>query len=145
MKKIILLNIVLFSLLAFGQNEKQKNKTQFQTSGIRQKSNNKLVNFITRNGDQLKDGEKVFRFIGVNAPNINGQYDGYKNANPESGYLYDPIELSFEMENYFKDMDQMGVTVFRNLGILVADGTLEYEALVDVAYKYNETAFRKNR
>ncbi|RKD90336.1 glycoside hydrolase 5 family protein [Mangrovibacterium diazotrophicum] len=100
-------------------------------------------NFITRHGDQLMDGKQVFRFIGVNAPNINGHYDGYMNTNPESGYLYDPIELSFEMESYFEDMAQMGVTVFRTWGITVEDGSGEFEALVNGAYSYNETAFRR--
>ena len=100
-------------------------------------------NFITRNGDKLKDGENIFRFISVNTPNINGHYDGYKNTNPESGYIYDPIELSFEMEAYFKDMVQMGVTVIRTWGITVEDGAGEFEALVSGQYSYNETAFRR--
>lgn len=104
---------------------------------------NAFTNFITRNGDQLKDGEKVFRFIGVNAPNINGHYDGYKNTNPDCGYTYDPIELTYEMESYFKDMDQMGITVFRNWGITVADGSGNFEVLVEGPHKYNETAFRR--
>ncbi|MHA4846185.1 cellulase family glycosylhydrolase [Flavitalea antarctica] len=99
--------------------------------------------FITRKGDRLYDGQKIFRFVGVNAPNINGHYDGYKNTNPESGYVYDPIELSFEMESYFKDMAQMGVTVFRNWGITVSDGSNEYESLVTGPNTYNETAFRR--
>lgn len=104
---------------------------------------NPFANFISRSGDQLKDGEKVFRFIGVNAPNINGHYDGYKNTNPDCGYAYDPVELTFEMENYFKDMSQMGITVFRNWGITVADGSGEYEALVTGVRTYNEKAFRR--
>jgi hypothetical protein len=102
-----------------------------------------FTNFITREGDQLKDGNRVFRFISVNTPNINGHYDGYKNTNPGSGYIYDPIELSFEMEAYFKDMVQMGVTVIRNWGITVEDGTGEFEALVTGPGTYNETAFRR--
>jgi len=104
---------------------------------------NPFTSFIKRNGDKLTEGDKIFRFIGVNAPNINGHYDGYKNTNPDCGYAYDPMELTFEMESYFKDMDQMGVTVFRNWGILVEDGSGEYEALVEGAYKYNEKAFRR--
>lgn len=99
--------------------------------------------FITRDGDQLKDGKNIFRFISVNAPNINGHYDGYKNTNPDCAYIYDPIELSFEMEAYFKDMVQMGVTVIRTWGITVEDGTGEFEALVSGQYSYNETAFRR--
>jgi len=104
---------------------------------------NAFTNFITRDGDQLKDGKNVFRFISVNTPNINGHYDGYKNTNPESGYIYDPIELSFEMEAYFKDMVQMGVTVIRTWGITVEDGSGEFEALVTGPHSYNETAFRR--
>lgn len=100
-------------------------------------------NFITRDGDQLKDGKNIFRFIGVNSPNINGHYDGYKNTNPESGYVYDPMELSFEMEAHFKEMVQMGVTTFRNWGITVEDGSGEFEALVSGRNTYNETAFRR--
>ncbi|MPR37363.1 hypothetical protein [Salmonirosea aquatica] len=102
-----------------------------------------FTHFITRDGDQLKDGEKVFRFISVNTPNINGHYDGYKNTNPASGYVYDPIELSYEMEAHFKDMTQMGVTVIRTWGITVADGSGEFEALVTGPDSYNETAFRR--
>ncbi|RYY25491.1 MAG: hypothetical protein EOO04_11870 [Chitinophagaceae bacterium] len=100
-------------------------------------------NYITKKGDRLYDGEQIFRFVGVNAANINGHYDGYKNTNPESGYVYDPMELSFEMESYFKDMTQMGITVFRNWGITVSDGSNEFEALVTGANSYNEQAFRR--
>ncbi|UBM59972.1 hypothetical protein LAG90_04825 [Marinilongibacter aquaticus] len=99
--------------------------------------------FITREGDKLMDGHKLFRFIAVNAPNINGHYDGYKNTNPSSGYIYDPVELDYEMEAYFKDMEQMGVRVFRTWGITVSDGLGEYEALVEGKGEYNETAFRR--
>jgi mannan endo-1,4-beta-mannosidase len=102
-----------------------------------------FTNFITREGDQLKDGNNIFRFISVNTPNINGHYDGYKNTNPDCGYIYDPVELSFEMEAHFKDMVQMGVTAIRNWGITVEDGTGEFEALVTGPYSYNETAFRR--
>ena len=55
-----------------------------------------FTNFVTRDEDQLKDGKKIFRFISVNTPNITGHYDGYKNTNPESGFIYDPIELTYE-------------------------------------------------
>jgi len=99
--------------------------------------------YITKIGDKLYDGQKVFRFIGVNAPSINGQYDGYKYTNPESGYAYDPTELSYEMESYLKDMSQMGVTVFRTWGITVAKGSNEYEALVTGANTYNKVALRR--
>jgi hypothetical protein len=102
-----------------------------------------FTNFVTRDEDQLKDGKKIFRFISVNTPNITGHYDGYKNTNPESGFIYDPIELSYEMEAYFKDMVQMGVTVIRTWGITVEDGSGEFEALVTGPYSYNETAFRR--
>lgn len=105
--------------------------------------NNSFENYIIRRGDQLIDGDKVFRFIGVNTPNINGHYEGYRNTNPGSSYAYDPIELSFEMENYFKDLDQMGVTVIRTWGIPVNDGSGEYEAVVEGPGKYNETALRR--
>lgn len=102
-----------------------------------------FTHFITREGDKLKDGNKVFRFISVNTPNITGQYDGYKNTNPASGYIYDPMELSYEMEAYFKDMAQMGVTTIRTWGITVEDGTGEFEALVTGPRAYNEAAFRR--
>lgn len=99
--------------------------------------------YISRKGDKLYDGDKIFRFIGVNTPGINAHYEGYPNTNPASGFAYDPTELSFEMEGYFKDMLQMGVTVFRNWGIPVADGSNQYEALVSGPHTYNETAFRR--
>jgi len=99
--------------------------------------------YITKKGDRLYDGENVFRFVGVNAPAINGHYDGYKNTNPESGYVYDPLEMSFEIESYFKDMAQMGITVFRTWGITVSNGSNEYESLVTGVNTYNETAFRR--
>ncbi|ODS82930.1 MAG: hypothetical protein ABS46_07645 [Cytophagaceae bacterium SCN 52-12] len=104
---------------------------------------NNFAHFITRDGDRLKDGDQVFRFISVNTPNINGHYDGYKNTNPGSGFIYDPMELSFEMEAYFKDMAQMGVTAIRTWGITVEDGTGEFESLVTGPYTYNEAAFRR--
>ncbi len=102
-----------------------------------------FTHFITRKGDQLMNGTSVFRFIAVNTPGITGPYDGYKNTNPASGYLYDPIELSYEMEAHFKDMAQMGVTMIRTWGITVDDGSGEYEALVTGPDAYNETAFRR--
>jgi hypothetical protein len=104
---------------------------------------NAFTHFITRDGDQLKEGNRVFRFISVNTPNITGHYDGYKNTNPASGYVYDPMELSYEMEAHFKDMAQMGVTVIRTWGITVDDGSGEFEALVTGPRSYNETAFRR--
>lgn len=58
-----------------------------------------FLHYITKSGDKLYDGQNVFRFMGVNAANINGHYDGYKNTAPEFGYAYDPIELSYEMES----------------------------------------------
>lgn len=102
-----------------------------------------FLHYITKSGDRLYDGKKVFRFIGVNAPSINGHYDGYRNTNADLGYAYDLTELSYEMESYFKDMSQMGVTVFRTWGITVADGSKEYEALVTGANTYNEVALRR--
>ncbi|WP_339867026.1 cellulase family glycosylhydrolase [uncultured Algoriphagus sp.] len=89
------------------------------------------------------DGDKVFRFVGVNSPSITGPYDGYRNTSATSKYAYDPPELTFEMESYFKDMDQMGVTVFRNWGITVSNGSDDYEAFVEAPGIYNETAFRR--
>lgn len=102
-----------------------------------------LSQFITKSGDKLYEGQHVFKFIGINAPTINGYYDGYRNTAAEFGYAYDPIELSYEMESYFTDMSQMGITVFRNWGITVADGSKAYEALVTGANTYNEVAFRR--
>lgn len=102
-----------------------------------------FLHYIKKSGDKLYEGKKVFRFIGVNTPGINGQYDGYRNTPPHAGYAYDPTELSYEMEGYFKDMAQMGVTVFRTWGITVANGSKEYEALVTGADTYNETALRR--
>lgn len=102
-----------------------------------------FLHYITKSGDKLYEGEKIFRFIGVNAPSINGHYDGYRNTNPESGYAYDPTELTYEMESHFKDMSQMGVTVFRTWGITIANGSKEYEALVTGANTYNEVALRR--
>ena len=99
--------------------------------------------YITRNGDKLYEGNKVFRFIGVNAPSINAHYDGYRDTNPESGYAYDPTELGYEMESYFQDMSQMGVTVFRTWGISVSDGSNDYEAFITGRHQYNEAAFRR--
>jgi len=104
---------------------------------------NAFTHFITRAGDRLKEGNQVFRFISVNTPTINGHYDGYKQTNPASGYVYDPVELSYEMEAHFKDMAQMGVTVIRTWGITVNDGSGEFEALVSGPHTYNETAFRR--
>lgn len=102
-----------------------------------------FLHYITKSGDKLYEGQTVFRFIGVNVPDITGHYDGYKNTAPESGYAYDPTELGYEMENHFVNMSQMGVTVFRSWGITVANGSGEYEALVTGANTYNETAFRR--
>jgi mannan endo-1,4-beta-mannosidase len=102
-----------------------------------------FTDFITRDGDQLKEGKRVFRFISVNTPNISGHYDGYKNTNPASGFVYDPMEHTYEMEAHFKDMAQMGVTVIRTWGITVDDGSGEYESLVTGPSAFNETAFRR--
>lgn len=47
------------------------------------------------------------------------------------------------MEDYFKDMVQMGVAAIRTWGISVEEGSGEFEALVTGPYSYNETVFRR--
>ena len=64
--------------------------------------------FITRQGNQLFDGDKPFRFVGANMPGIMLPYD-FTLYLPERMNLPTP----WEQEDAFKTLDQMNLRVLR--------------------------------
>ncbi|QNN21900.1 hypothetical protein HED60_06320 [Planctomycetales bacterium ZRK34] len=71
--------------------------------------------FITRDGDVLKDGDQVYRFIGVNMPGLNLPYDYFYGID-ERMILPTP----WEQEDGFKTMQRMGVTCVRTWNLSIA-------------------------
>src|SRR5690242_17095867 len=68
-----------------------------------------MQHFITRSGDQLKDGDKPFRFISVNIPNLQLIEDAFSFTG-KSAWRW-PNE--FEIEDALESVRQMGGTVVR--------------------------------
>jgi mannan endo-1,4-beta-mannosidase len=97
-------------------------------------------NFITVQGDQLMDGNKPFRFISFNIPNllIVEDYVPFTGTNPWC------LPDEFELQDALATVHQMGGTVVRTYSIPVwrsNDPPAESSYVLDVD-KYNEDAFR---
>ena len=73
------------------------------------------VNFITRRGDQLMDGDRVFRFVSFNVPNLMVIEDAYDFTRPHPWRW--PNE--FEIEDTLESIRQMGGQVVRTYVISV--------------------------
>jgi len=97
-------------------------------------------NFITVRGDQLMDGNKRFRFISFNIPNLLIIEDNMPFTTPNPWCLPD----AFELQDALATVHQMGGTVVRTYSIPVwrsNDPPAESSYVLGVD-KYNENAFR---
>ncbi|MBM4095021.1 MAG: hypothetical protein FJ276_37265, partial [Planctomycetes bacterium] len=66
------------------------------------------MNFITRKGNRLMDGDREYRFMGANMPGMMLPYD-FTLFLPERMHLPTP----WEQEDAFKTLDQMNCRVVR--------------------------------
>lgn len=97
-------------------------------------------NFITVRGDQLMDGDKPFRFISFNIPNLLIVEDNLPFAGTNAWRLPD----EFELQDGLATVHQMGGTVVRTYSIPVwrgDDPPAEASYILGID-KYNENAFR---
>lgn len=95
--------------------------------------------FITRDGDQLMDGDKVFRFIGVNMPGLDLPYDYFYGIRERM-----VMPTPWEQADGFKTMVRMGVTCVRTWNLpIAAPGEKDAERFKAVLGpgKFNESAF----
>ena len=99
-----------------------------------------LKSFITRRGDELYDGDKPFRFISVNIPNLQIVEDNFApSAKTAWGW---PNE--FELNDALESVRQMGGTVVRTYVLSVRRKGSDMGDNVHVLGpgKFNEEAFR---
>jgi hypothetical protein len=102
-----------------------------------------LVNFITRQGDKLMDGDREFRFIGANMPGLILPYD-WTLYLPERLHLPTP----WEQEDGFKTLDQMNLRVVRLWNLPIREPNLKpTEGRMTWHYvqgpgRFNEESFR---
>ena len=73
------------------------------------------MNFITRRGDKLFDGDKPFRFISFNIPNLMVIEDAYEFTKPNPWRWPD----EFEIEDALESVRQMGGQVVRTYVVSV--------------------------
>ena len=96
--------------------------------------------FITRQGDKLMDGDREFRFVGVNVPGVFIPYD-YTLDIPSRMVL----PTVWEIEDSFKTLQQMnaGCVRWHLLPMRAPNATLPipYEAVLAPG-RFNEAAFR---
>ncbi len=100
----------------------------------------KAANFITRRGDQLFDGERPYRFISMNIPNLMVQEDAYEFTKPNPWRWPD----EFEIEDSLESVRQMGGQVVRTYVLSVRRDGSDMGNIVDVERpgKFNEEGFR---
>jgi hypothetical protein len=99
-----------------------------------------LASFITRSGDKLMDGEKEYRFIGFNIPNLQMVEDNYALGAKSPWRLPDEFELTDALES----VRQMGGTVVRTyvLSVRRAGSDMGDDVYVRGPGEFNEEAFR---
>ena len=99
-----------------------------------------LQNFITRKGDQLIDGEKPFRFISFNIPNLLVIEDAFEFTKPSPWRWPD----EFEIDDALESVRQMGGQVVRTYVISVFREGSDMGKTVHVLApgKFNEEGFR---
>lgn len=97
-------------------------------------------NFITREGNVLKDGDSTFRFLSFNIPNINFIEDEMYFRKPH------PFRLptSFEIRDAFESVKAMGGTVVRSYTFPVKreNDTLGIPRYVVGPGKFDESSFK---
>ncbi len=99
-----------------------------------------LQNFITAHGDQLFDGDKPFRFISWNIPNLHLIEDQFA-ANATNAWC---LPNRFEINDALATVREMGGTVVRTYAISVERGS-DPPANASHVWgpgKFNEEAFR---
>ena len=98
-----------------------------------------LQNFIAARGDQLLDGDKPFRFISFNIPNLLLVEDNLPFTETNAWRLPD----QFEITDALATVRQMGGTVVRTYSITVARGENPpaQVSMVLAPDKFNEQAF----
>ena len=96
-------------------------------------------NFITARGDRLMDGDRPFRFISFNIPNLLLVEDNYPFAQTNAWRLPD----QFEITDALATVRQMGGTVVRTYSITVmrGDNPPAQASQVLAPGKFNEEAF----
>jgi hypothetical protein len=97
-------------------------------------------NFITRRGDQLYDGDQLFRFISWNIPNLMVIEDAYQFTRPNPWRWPD----EFEIEDALESVRQMGGQVVRTYVISVHREGSDMGQFVHVRRpgEFNEEGFR---
>lgn len=100
----------------------------------------KPAHFITRRGDQLFDGERLYRFVSMNIPNLMVQEDAYEFTHPNPWRWPD----EFEIEDALESVRQMGGQVVRTYVLSVHRDGSDMGDVVDVERpgKFNEEGFR---
>jgi mannan endo-1,4-beta-mannosidase len=98
------------------------------------------ANFITRRGDQLFDGDRPYRFISMNIPNLIVQEDAYEFTKPNPWRWPD----EFEIEDALESVRQMGGQVVRTYVLSVHRDGSDMGHVVDVERpgEFNEEGFR---
>lgn len=99
-----------------------------------------VKNFITRRGDQLYDGDKPFRFVSFNIPNLIVVEDAFSFAQPHPWRWPD----EFEIEDALESIRQMGGRVVRTYVLSVYRQGSDMGEMVHVRKlgEFNEEAFR---
>jgi hypothetical protein len=98
--------------------------------------------FITTDGYNLMDGDKVFRFISWNIPNLNYVEDDMTFTDPNP---YD-LPTEFEMRDAFETIKEMGGQAIRIYTIPVRNNNFPEDAptFVEAPGEFNEEAFKVN-
>ncbi len=99
-----------------------------------------LANFLTRRGDQIMDGERPFRFISFNIPNLLVIEDAYEFTRPNPWRWPD----EFELEDALESVRQMGGQVARTYVVSVHREGSDMGDFVHVRGpgEFNEEGFR---
>jgi hypothetical protein len=98
------------------------------------------LNFLTRRGDKLFDGEREFRFISFNVPNLMVIEDAYEFTRPNPWRWPD----DFEIEDALESVRQMGGQVVRTYVLSVYREGSDMGECVHVRRpgEFNEEGFR---
>jgi mannan endo-1,4-beta-mannosidase len=103
-------------------------------------ANTDLKNFLTRRGDKLFDGDREYRFISVNIPNLMVIEDAYEFAKPNPWRWPN----DYEIEDALESVRQMGGQVVRTYVLSVYREGSDMGECVHVRRpgEFNEAGFR---
>ncbi len=96
-----------------------------------------MKGFVTRQGDQLMEDSKPFRFVALDVPNIfqteTQLMPDYRNRFPDA----------YEMHDYLASLQQMGATASRAFALSIAtEKDKPLPVFINALGQYNEDAFR---